>query len=121
MTSIYDQHDKAFGNITAAVIAKDGERVATVAFKHGQAVTAFVHWIGTEMVKGQARGGGYDRATAAAANAAQKLAGASLGIGVHETDDHPFRAFYRALCADDGRCWNSALEDAGFTVLYAIS
>lgn len=109
MTSIYDQHDKAFGNITAAVIVKDGQRVATVTFKHGQAVTAFVHWIGTEMV----RGGGYDRATAAAANAAGKM---PLTVNGAVID-----AFRRALLADNGKRWDSQLENAGFTVLYAIA
>ena len=33
MPNIYEQHEAAFGNVSAFVIAKDGKRVATIAFK----------------------------------------------------------------------------------------
>lgn len=33
MKTIYEQHEKAFTSVQAFVIAKNGERVATIAFK----------------------------------------------------------------------------------------
>jgi hypothetical protein len=86
MTSIYDQHDNAFTNVAAFVIAKDGKRVATIAFKFGNAVTAYVHWLGEPMVRGIARGGGYDRKSAACSDAARALAVPSPGADLLESD-----------------------------------
>lgn len=112
MTTIYEQHDKAFGNVTAAVVLKDGERVATVAIKHGAAVTAYVRWLGEEMTRGRAGGGGYDRASAAIEQAAGKIAARKL--------DADLIAFKGALAKDSGHRWDRRLEDAGFTVFFAI-
>ena len=34
MATIYEQHEKAFSSVAAYVIAKDGQKVATVALKY---------------------------------------------------------------------------------------
>lgn len=123
--SIYDQHDKAFRNVSAFVIAKDGKRVATVAFKFGDAVTVYVHWIGIEMVKGRAGGGGYDRKTAACADAVRKI---KHDIDPSLSDEDKAAAlrlrlsvkFVAALQADRGPSWENALRDAGFDVWSAV-
>lgn len=114
MTTIYDQFDKAFASTTAAVVLdKDGNHVARIVIKHGAAVTAYVHWLGTEMVRGQARGGGYDRASAAVASAATKP--------MRAMPEGSAAAFWIALSDDTGLRWERRLEDAGFRVLFAIA
>lgn len=113
MADIYDKHRDTFASVSAYVVLKDGKRVATVAFKFpksGMSVISFVHWIGTEMQRGAARGGGYDRQTAAVACAADRIRNfGNEGI--------PFVAAARK---DDGAGWVRSLEDAGFIVLQAV-
>jgi hypothetical protein len=131
MSDIYAQHGSAFGNVSAFVIAKDGKRVATIAFKFGNAVTAYVHWLGPRMVRGVAKGGGYDRKSAACSAAADKLAGAwaihvdewrKLAMSHPIGDDMPadMQAFRDALDDRDGACWNDRLRNAGFGVWQAV-
>lgn len=115
--NIYEDHDKTFSYVSAFVVCKDGARVATVAFsfaRSGLRVTAFVHWIGCEMVKGIARGGGYDRKTAACAHAVSKTC---KPIPHPNTD---MDAFVAALAKDQGPTWDAQLHRAGFTVLQAV-
>lgn len=95
MTTIYEEHDAKFAGITAAVILHNGQRVGTVTMTHKAAVTAYVHFHGLQMVKGRATGGGYDRATAAAASAARRI-------------------------KLDASTLDRALENAGFTVFRAV-
>jgi len=114
MSDIYDQHSAAFANVSAYVILKDGERVATVAFKFprdgaGRLYT-YVHWLGLEMVRGFAGGYGYDKRTAAVAAAVKTLGGYSPGLG----------DFLTACDRDGGHHWDRRLQDAGFTVLQAV-
>ena len=117
MTCIYDQHRSAFANVSAYVVLKDGDRVATVAFKFGASVTAYVHWIGVEMQKGRAGGGGYDRQSAAVAASVRKIPDDVTG---RAGDAEARAAFIDASHDRDGRHWNDRLRDAGFTVLQAV-
>lgn len=117
MSDIYDQHSAAFRNVSAYVILKDGARVATVAFKFGTSVTAFVHWFGVEMTKGRAGGGGYDRQSAAVDAAARKIPDDVTG---RAGDAEARQAFVDASHDRDGRHWYQRLEAAGFTVLQAV-
>lgn len=119
MSKVYDQFDRAFAKVEAYAILHDGKPVARIALKHGAAVTAFVHWIGSEMARGTAGGGGYDRASAACAHAAQRFCNARENIG-YARDEGP-REFWGALYKDDGARWQSALESAGFTVCNVIA
>lgn len=126
MPSIYEQHAAAFSHVAAYVVLKNGERVATVAFqvsRSGLRVTAWVHWLGTRMQKGIAGGGGYDRKSAAAANAAGKITGVMVisqdpRIKAEFTPDQ--LAFVMALAKDSGSHWDRELEKAGFTVFQAV-
>ena len=123
MTDIYDQHKAAFARVEAYVILKDGERVATIAFKlpadGAGRLYAYVHWIGLEMVRGFAGGGGYDKRSAACAMAASKMcvnpvyAPSSPEMTLHIN-------FLRAMSRDNGAGWDRCLRDAGFTVLQAV-
>lgn len=131
MTSIYDQHDKAFSRVSAFVILRDGERVATVALKFpadgAGRLYAYVHWLGNEMVRGYAGGYGYDKRSAAIANAARKYIKqerkAADDIGdpsSYMKGDNGKAGFWHAIADDDGHYWDRRLIDAGFTVLQAV-
>ena len=126
MTNIYEQHDKAFARVSAFVIAKDGERVATVSIKFpadgAGRLYAYVHWLGLEMVRGSASGYGYDKRSAAVADAAARIGAgvdlSSLSQRVAAVDDR--LDFQAALRDSDGDNWTRALEKAGFTVWQAV-
>jgi len=110
MTRIYDQHDAAFRSVSAFVLLdKDGERVATVAIKFpkdGAArLWAYVHLIGSEMVRGYANGYGYDKRSAAVSAAFDALPAASK-----------LRALAPAM---DSRDWVRVVESAGYRVIQA--
>lgn len=113
MTNIYEQHDKAFKNVSAYAILLNGERVANISIKFpadgAGRLYAYVHWIGVEMVRGLANGYGYDKQSAAIEHAALKL-----------EDNEETHAFKLALHNLGGIHWTRALEDAGFTVLQVI-
>lgn len=113
---IYKQHESAFARVSAFVILKDGERVATIALKFpadgSGRLYAYVHWIGLEMVRGFAPGGGYDKRSAAIASAARKMP-----VGLEMSAQ---RGFVHALSEDGCSTWDGQLRDAGFTVLQAV-
>lgn len=111
---IYEQHDAAFKNISAYAILKNGERVATAAFKHGGRAWCYLHAIGTPMQRGSAGGGGYDRSSAAFWAAAARIAPSD-----NETAE-AIRAAALSLASNEGRSWERQLEDAGFTVAKVI-
>lgn len=117
MALVYEQHDAAFKSVSAFVVLKGGERVATVALKFGASgrVTAYVHWIGIEMVRGHADGGGYDKRSAAVAIAARKMVD---GTKIHAGAG--YSAFVAACREDGGNSWERELQDCGFTVLQAV-
>jgi hypothetical protein len=119
MADIYDQHRAAFDKVSAYVVLKDYERVATVAFKFPKdgagRLWAYVHWLGTPMVRGFAIGGGYDKRTAACSAAVQKIA-----KDADATNAKGWAEFSAALWADAGPSWEDALRRAGFTVLQAV-
>lgn len=127
MSDIFKQHDAAFAHVSAFVIMKGGERVATIAFKFPRdgagRLYAYVHWIGLEMVRGYAGGYGYDKRSAAVANAVAKIRSADGGwkAPVNSADQiADVLAFLNALATDSGRYWDDRLRDAGFTVLQAV-
>ncbi len=125
--SIYEQHSAAFSAVSAHVVMLGSERVATVAFKFGNAVTAYVHYLGTPMTRGRAGGGGYERQSAACRDAVRKTP-ASLptntfpdGTPYHnDADRAAFTKFHAAMTADDGMGWRDRLRDAGFVVWQAV-
>lgn len=121
MTNIYEQHDAAFNMLSAYVVLNSrGDKVATIAFKHPRdgagRLYAYVHWIGLEMTRGFATGGGYDKCSAACSSAAQKL----KPLLAEHAVDSPARAFLAALAHDDGNTWHNHLLAARFNVLQAV-
>lgn len=123
MTNIYEQHDAAFANVSAYIVARNGEKFASIAFKYPRdgagRLYAYVHWLGVPMVRGFAGGYGYDKHSAAVANAIGKM--------TMNPDQDPqaeskiaHSAFMRALERDGGEYWNTRLERAGFQVWQAV-
>lgn len=122
MTDIYDQHSAAFNNVAAYVIMRGGYCCAKIAIKFPRdgagRLYAYVHWHGATMVRGYAGGGGYDKRSAAIANAAAKLAPAiKAGDGL---SPEWFPAFVTAIGKDDGNTWHNNLLAAGFEVYQAV-
>jgi|GWRWMinimDraft_5_1066013.scaffolds.fasta_scaffold05958_7 hypothetical protein len=124
MSKIYDQHSQAFRYVEAYAVLKDGELVARITFKFarsGLQTQCYVHWIGIQMVKGRANGGGYDKSSAAAAHAANKMPlGLDAKTGTECDPNHDYNPFLRALRKDDGYSWDRCLRDAGFNVVQAV-
>lgn len=122
MPTIYDHHDKAFGQVAAYVVAKGETRVATIAFKFprdGAArVYVYVHWIGTRMVRGYAGGFGYDKRSAAVGAAARALFDIDEPGAMNGFPD--FAAFRDALAKDNGQDWERNLTAGGFEVWQAV-
>lgn len=131
MANIYDQHAAAFSRVSAYAVMRDGERVATIAFKFPQdgagRLYAYVHWIGAEMVRGHANGYGYDKRTAACASARAAFAKwyralrPDDGTVLHgRLATEACAAFWTALERDTGPSWSDQLHKAGFTVYQAV-
>lgn len=117
--AIYDQHDKAFPLVSAFVIADGGNRVATIAFRFPRdgagRLWAYVHWLGTEMVRGYAGGYGYDKSSAAVEAAVARMQDATDTVNPARLD-----AFRNALRDCGGFGWDRKLRDAGFEVWQAV-
>lgn len=131
MTDIYEQHKAAFKMLSAYVVLNSkGDKVATIAIKFPRdgagRLYAYVHWIGSEMVRGSATGYGYDKCSAACSVAAHNLPfpyqmSESSKPNYVSADSAPFYdAFRYAMMKDDGHYWNQNLEAAGFNVLQAV-
>lgn len=119
MSDIYQQHDKAFANVAAYVLVDGiGNRVATVAFKFPRdgagRLWCYLHVVGLEMVRGHARGFGYDKRSAAIEAAAKRLPDAIPPMppsrdfmrAAHETA----QAIRAALAGDSGADWRDRIE-----------
>lgn len=123
---IYDQHDAAFKNVSAFVVMENGERVATVAFKFpadgAGRLYCYFHVIGLAMVRGTANGYGYDKKSAAFADAAAKQYEVKLESWQDITAYDGEYAIAKRMrdCLTDGASWDGDLRNAGFTVLQAV-
>ena len=124
MSNIYDQHTSAFSDVSAYVILKDGERVATVAIKYpsrGEGrLWAYLHVIGLPMVRSYVAGCGFDKRSAAVTSAARMVQAPKSEYTT--SDDVALAQFWNDLAPslDKGHEWTRALELAGFTVLQAV-
>lgn len=116
MADIYDQHQAAFNQVAAFCIFEENVLRARVAIKYPRDGAgrqyAYVHWLGSPMVRGFASGGGYDKNSACVADAARKIES--------NTTDASRVAFIQAARRDSGRNWQRELEKAGFTVFQAV-
>lgn len=117
MTDIYDQHAAAFRSVMAFAIVRDGQQCGKIAFKFPKdgagRLYAYVHWHGVKMVRGYAGGYGYDKKSAALANAAAKIQGEGWNPDWQA-------AFVAAIAKDDGKTWQANLLAARFDVFKAV-
>ena len=128
MTKIYEQHEKAFNNVSAFIILKDGERVATVAFKYPKdgmgRLWCYLNVLGLPMVRGYAGGCGYDKASAAFLDAAKAQTVVKQPEYMGEDTFNRLGAhavsIYEACAARDGYGWQCNVTDAGYIVLKAV-
>lgn len=121
---IYGQHDQAFRDVSAYVVANSatGERIATIAFKYarsGLRTTVYLHVLGAPMVRAYASGGGYDKESAAMLAAVRKLAPKPASEVTAPTTEAYIKTFQRVV-KDEGSGWNRELKDAGLNVMQAV-
>lgn len=117
MADIYDQHQAAFSNVSAFAVVRDGQQCGKVAFKFPKdgagRLFAYVHWHGVNMVRAFAGGCGYDKKSAAIANAVRKISGDGWNPEWQAE-------FIAALEKDDGNNWDNNLRKAGFDLFQAV-
>lgn len=122
--TIYNLHDKAFLHVSAFVVMSGDNRVATIAFKFPKdgagRLWVYVHWIGSEMVRGYAGGYGYDKKSAAVENAVAKLKNPYDPNDKGTIRDMEWTTFVNSLRDIGGSTWNDRLRQANFTVLQAV-
>ena len=119
--NIYAQHDAAFARVSAYVVMKNGERIATVAIKFpadgAGRLYAYTHYIGAPMTRDHASGYGYDKRTPAVLGAFLKT---QFDEATHMDRLAELRDFKAQLNPHAGEDWTRQLERAGFTVLQAV-
>lgn len=112
----YSAFDRTFSNVSAYLITRGGDQVGRVAFKHGTSVQCFAQIWGSDMQRGKATGGGYDRSTAAAEDAFSRI---GEGDARPEAQQH-VNAIKQAMAGPDGKRWTSRIEAAGYTVQHVF-
>lgn len=124
MPDIYTQHAAAFKNVQAFTAFKliDGNitNVIKVAFKFPKdgagRLYCYLHLLGTSMVRGSANGYGYDKRSAAIMDASNKI---SMRDGEGEFMPE-IEALQTALQNCESKGYDTALRDAGYTIMYAV-
>lgn len=129
---IYSQYDAAFARVSAFVILKDGEKIATVAIKFpadgAGKLWAYTHFMGFPMTRYGVSGYGYDKRSPAVQGGFAK---AECRVDQAYADRPDYRemcaetlaaldAFRAALNSRDGYYWDDNLRAAGYTVLQAV-
>lgn len=112
----YAAFDRAFSNVSAYIIIHNGAAIGRVAFKHGVSVQCYAQVWGSDMQRGKAGGGGYDRSTAAVEQAFARMGGtdANAAAAEHVT------AIKAAMAGTDGKRWTQRLEEAGYTIQHVF-
>lgn len=116
---IYEQHDKAFADVSAFVIMDGAERIGTVAIKRMRSgrTVAYLWWHGHGMVKGSASGGGYDKDSAAV-----EVALTDLRRSLPRKLETPNKLANLAAIARtaQGAGWQDCVRSAGLVVYQAV-
>ncbi len=127
-SNVYEQHKAHTKSVSAYAILKEGEHVANVTIRFpadgSGRLYAYVHWLGTQMIRGSASGSGYDKRSSAVACAArQYLKGwAKPKATANATPDSILDGvrqslFWESCAKDRGQEWADAIRAAGFTVI----
>jgi hypothetical protein len=118
MSDIYEQHDKAFQNVSAYAVLKQGALIAKVAFKFPRdgagRLHCYLHFPGVPMVRGHASGYGYDKRSAAIASAASKVSDPERRLLEHA------QTAIQAIGNDTGKYWDNRLAESGFEIIQVV-
>ena len=121
--SVYDKHSKAFQQVAAYVIVKDGKQVGTIAYKFPKdgagRLSCFLHFHGYNMVTGFAVGYGYDKKSAALESAASHK---SLSVkdeynGLSAIDEYPVIPELQNIGGSDAQ---AVLSKSGYSLYQAV-
>lgn len=116
MSDIYDQHKAAFALVSAYVVTKGGDRIASVAFKSSKnRVYCYLHVLGAQMVRAYAPGIELNAQTAAMHSAISRVEAADGDIRTIQT-----LGAIRDAVTDNGASWDQDLRKAGFAVWQAV-
>jgi hypothetical protein len=114
-TNIYDLYHKSFLHSAGYVIVKDGQKVATVAFKFpadgAGRIYCYFHVSGATMVRSYAGGYGYNKQSAACESAVAAI----TAVIPPEYQAH-IDAFKAALDSRPGYEWERRIREAGYEV-----
>lgn len=125
----YDKHDKAFSQVGAYVLMNGKEQVGTIALKYPKdgagRLTCYFHIRTLPMVYGTAGGYGYDKASAAVTDAAQKQVTVKLEdwqTSDRDTERKFAARIAKALQDNEGMDWKDVINYKlrGLRVLRAI-
>lgn len=113
--TVYEQFDKTFPYMKAAVVIRDGDAVAKIVTK-GHVV--YLHWFYKRMVRHVTSGSGYNYEKEGVMKAAEihDARNKTEGCDVSNAE----QAFLDALMKEDGNDWEAKLRKAGFVVARAI-
>jgi hypothetical protein len=125
MADIYEQHTKAFSNVSAYAVMLDGQFVAKISFKYTRdgvgGLYVYVHWVGLPMGRGYASGYGYDKHSAACSYWARVAVDpVTIGKILDQSQMAAYDKFRAALYHNGGNYWHNRLRDAGFEVHVVI-
>ena len=113
--TVYEQFDKTFPDMKAAVVIHNGEAVAKIATK-GHVV--YLHWFYKRMVRHVTSGSGYNYEKEGIRKAAETLDYRNKKEGCDVSNAE--QAFLDALMKEDGNDWEVQLRKAGFIAVRAI-
>lgn len=123
--AVYKDFERVTQDLGAWAVLKNGEYVAKVVTHtggrrspNGLTVRAFVHVFGLPMVRGIARGYGYDMRTAAILSAGEQLT-YSLRADAYQQRLADVCADFRSL-KDNGHDWTSQLSELGYVVEWVV-
>jgi hypothetical protein len=114
---------KAAKDVMAYVIMQGANCVGKISFQYNSANTACTCYLtvhGAGIAKGVAKGGGYDRKSAAADMAAQSLPPLNENYAAIIGYAENYAAIKSALNQDNGHTWEAHLRDAGYNAIQAI-
>lgn len=114
-SNVYDEFDKATGNLTAYAVSKGAHPVGRIVLSHKASCRAFVQVWCAAMKVGRANGGGYDLGSAAVESAIAALQPGPDGEAVRH-----IAKWQKAMKGDSGYDWRRRLEDAGYTVQHVL-
>lgn len=125
MTTVYQKRDKAFANVSAYAILKDGKHIANINLKYPKdgagRLHCYMHIIGYQMQTASVGGYGYDKSSAVISKVAKEYItyfdnNSDIELKEYEID------LIRILATDEAHNgnWDHLLYKNGFTKINVI-